>query len=256
MVSTSTCSHGDLVTSLNWGTCLRICASDCTYARSARLARKYATAVNVVPMIFTVSNVKGGVGKTTTAVYLAHALAALGGSVVLVDADPQGSAAEWAAVADEEGTPLRTPVLSLPTKNIAGRLPAATHTVIDTPPGDIAIVTAAIELSDLVLIPTAPSALDVSRVWATLDVTKAVDRPSAVLLSRTRRTKSVGRASEGIAADGARVLRTHIPLREALALAWGRPVGKLYGFDEVAAELLAPAGAAPTADTPTTEDRT
>ena len=47
-------------------------------------------------MNIVVSNVKGGVGKTTTAVYLAAVAARRGrGPVLLVDADPQGSSAEW-----------------------------------------------------------------------------------------------------------------------------------------------------------------
>lgn len=188
-------------------------------------------------MIVTVTNVKGGVGKTTTAVYLAHALTADGLSTTVVDADPQGSAVEWAMVARETGTPLKVPVVSLPTRSLAGRLPAAEHVVIDTPPGDLAIVTAAIDAADLVLVPTAPSALDVSRVWATLDLAKAADKPAAVLLCRTRHTRSVGQAASGIAEDGAWVLNAQIPLREALALAWGQPVRELHGYDLVVAEL-------------------
>lgn len=187
-------------------------------------------------MIVTVANLKGGVGKTTASVFLAHALAeATRSPCELIDADPQSSAAQWAERAAAAGRPLAVPVSAQPTPRL---MPNAPNVVIDTPPAELSIVTAAIRLADFVLVPTSASALDLSRVQVTLDAAARSGKPAAVLLTRTRRTLSVGAAEESLRAAGRHVLRTHIPLREALAMAFGQPVRQLHGYDLAIAELL------------------
>ena len=122
-------------------------------------------------MNIAVSNVKGGVGKTTTAVYLAAVAAERGGDVVLVDADPHASSAIWLEERPIEGVS----VIEAPSERTLGRALRTEDAlvVIDTPPGDERLVRAAIDAADSVVIPTRAGGVEFPRVVTTLDMLPA-----------------------------------------------------------------------------------
>ncbi|MGG6298131.1 ParA family partition ATPase [Leptolyngbya sp. AN02str] len=123
-------------------------------------------------MIITLASLKGGAGKTTLAIHLAHAIALSGARVLLVDADPQGSANDWAAARE---TPSPFPVVAIARDSLYRDLPDFAkdyaHVVIDSPPRVSALARSAILSSDLVLIPIQPSSYD---IWAAGETVKLV----------------------------------------------------------------------------------
>jgi chromosome partitioning protein len=135
-------------------------------------------------MNIVVSNVKGGVGKTTTAVYLAAVAGRRGrGPVVLVDADPQGSTAEWYDAAPLDGVEL----VEGPSVRTVGKAMNQEDgiVVVDTPPGEGTVVQAALGRADAVVIPTRAGGVEPNRVMATLAMTPR-NVPAGVVICSAR----------------------------------------------------------------------
>ncbi len=135
-------------------------------------------------MNIVVSNVKGGVGKTTTAVYLAAVSAQRGrGPVVLVDADPQGSTAEWFDADPMDGVELiEGPSVRTVTKAMDQEEGIV---VVDTPPGEGNVVQAALARADAVVIPTRAGGVEPNRVVTTLAMTPS-NIPAGVVICSAR----------------------------------------------------------------------
>jgi len=126
-------------------------------------------------MIVALLNQKGGTGKTTLAVHLAGELAQQGNRVLLVDADPQASALDWAETRNRAGHPRLFGAVGLPRETLHREVPdlaqSVDHVVIDGPPRVTSLVRSAMLASDLVLVPVQPSAYD---VWASQAVLELV----------------------------------------------------------------------------------
>jgi chromosome partitioning protein len=163
---------------------------------------------------------KGGTAKTTSAVFLASVLHRQGRTLA-VDADPQGSMLSWSA-----GGALPFTVVSLPVRDIHRRLADLAagydHVVIDTPPGDEAIIRSAVMAVPLAVVPVGTTGLDVDRLrptWdllAELEPTHPLGLQVAVVLTKVRRgTRSRREAREVLTELGYPVMDTEIPLAES-----------------------------------------
>ncbi|MBN2426910.1 MAG: AAA family ATPase [Deltaproteobacteria bacterium] len=115
-------------------------------------------------MVISVASEKGGAGKTTIAFQLAVLFAQQGKEVLMVDADPQGSAAEVAAVRAEENHHPEITCVALTGKGLANEvrklIPKYEIIVIDAGGRDSAALRSALLVTEKVLVPVLPGQLD------------------------------------------------------------------------------------------------
>jgi chromosome partitioning protein len=203
-------------------------------------------------MIVAVINTKGGTGKTTTSVFIAHGLAKYG-KTMLIDSDPQGSAMTWSKIVGSDFKPSTIP---LAVADLKDRIPAIAesfkHVVIDSPPGEgmekqRPITESAILAADTVIVPLAPTMMDLDRLAPTIDLLGAIERRYGhsprlyILLTRVRAgtTSLVATREQLAASDGYNlpVFRKEIPLYERYANAFGLPVVNLGEYAQIVEEL-------------------
>jgi chromosome partitioning protein len=124
-------------------------------------------------MIVVVAALKGGVGKTTTTVYLSAVAASNKRTATVVDADPQASAADWIENGEDESfervTLVEAPTERLLTKALS-RIGEEDVAVVDTPPGNERLLAKAIDVADAVVVPTRIGGVETARVEAVLDL--------------------------------------------------------------------------------------
>lgn len=190
-----------------------------------------------------VANLKGGTGKTTTAVHLATGLARLA-RTLLVDADPQASALGWS----EEAEDLPVTVIAWATRDLAKRVAQVAadyhHVVIDTPPGHEALVRQALLAAEQLIVTLTPSLMEVGRLGPTFALAAEVEtvHPLAtrVLLTRARAgTSSLREARALLAAHTVPTFHTAIHLREAYSHTYGLVPTDLREYQAVLEELVA-----------------
>lgn len=146
------------------------------------------------------ANLKGGVGKTTSALYFAAVAHKRGENPVILDADNERSALEWA-----EAGELAFPVVEIQKDGLARQARALEKegrtVIIDAPPNSREVLWAAAAVADRVVVPVAPTGVDVNRLRATLEVLLDVEATrgeldTSILLTRWDKRKRLAREAE------------------------------------------------------------
>ncbi len=196
-------------------------------------------------LIISVINQKGGVGKTTLSVNLAAALAGRKLRVLVVDADPQGSALDWVAARGQD-TPfavigMSKPILHLELPKMAKDFDVV---LIDGPPRVYDVAKSAVMASDAVLIPVLPSQFD---VWAAEETVKLLQEcatykthlKAAFVINRKIANTAIGRdVAKALKQYPQPVLQTTVCQRVAFAeSAHGRTVLELDADSAASKEI-------------------
>ncbi len=139
------------------------------------------------------SSPKGGAGKTTAATLLGTELVQSGATVTMIDADPNRNVVDWSKL---PGAPANLTVIGDATEeNIVDQIAAASaqsvFVLVDLEGAASLMVSYAISLADLVIVPMQGSQLDAKQAARQMKLIRAQERvvgraiPFAMLLTRT-----------------------------------------------------------------------
>lgn len=169
--------------------------------------------------------VKGGVGKTTSSVYLA-ALSAPRRATAIIDADPQAAASEWVEQVPDERlakiTVVEAPTERLVTKAL-DRLAGEDLVVVDCPPSHDRMLAKILERADVVVIPTRVGGIEIPRVETVLGMIPEGTPAGLVITSARTFTRDYQEALATWAEAGVPVWGT-IPERVGIAAGPSRPL--------------------------------
>lgn len=185
-------------------------------------------------MRITIANAKGGTAKTTTAIYLAQAATLHDRHVLVLDADPQGSATEWAAMANQEHHPLPFHITPANPTSLKHRSDPNIIEIIDAAPTGLGLQ-AALTHTDFTIIPTSDSPLDIQQAWATLTLCQS---PAALLLTRIEtNTKAAHNAITAIETTHTPLFDSIIKKRQDIKTSMGHQPTKLWEYAQAWKEI-------------------
>jgi chromosome partitioning protein len=180
----------------------------------------------------TLAGQKGGTGKSTIAVHLASEYHRRGHRVLVLDADPQGTALTWSEAAAERGHPAPN-VLGIGDA-LRSQLPSLRRgydlVFIDTAGRQSKRLAGALALSDLALVPCKPSAPDVWALGDTIELVERVrevrDLEARIVVNEVNHTALAEAAGEAIEAAELDAMTSTLGRRVAFAesMAEGRGV--------------------------------